>query len=339
VHTRLLLSAGTRARRALTGLVLVAWFPLVLSACGGSGAAEGRWSGPTTVDGGAALVDVSCPTPSSCVVVDGRDSSIRSTQGRWSPPVPITGAGPSGNAGVSVSCGAADSCAAALSGGALPIFDGAAWSGSGVVDGDGTPTSLSCPTSRFCVAVDNAGEVLTYDGSWSAPRTVDSGGDLASVSCTSPSFCLAVSADTPGTAYRFDGQRWSTVPAPNPSTPHGGSEPDVLSWISCATPTYCAALDDFGEVFIWSGHGWSSAITFDDLQDGSDGISCPVRNFCMIVDGNGVAVGLTNGSVGPRRQLDSGAVGLSSVSCVTAERCMAVGGQGRVYTFSSGPMT
>src|ERR1035441_10671539 len=178
--------------------------------------------------------------------------------GRWSSPVPITGAGPSGNAGVSVSCGAANSCAAALSGGAFPIFDGAAWTGSGVVDSDGTPTSLSCPTSRFCVAVDNAGEVLTYNGSWSAPRTVDSGGDLSSVSCTSPSFCLAVSADTPGTAYRFAGERWSTVAVPDPSTPHGGSEPDVLSWISGATPTYALALDHYGEAFIWSGHGWRS---------------------------------------------------------------------------------
>jgi hypothetical protein len=311
----------------------VVWFPLVLSACSGPGAAEGRWSGPTTVEGGTDLVDVSCPTPTSCMVVDGRGGSIRSTHGRWSSPVPITGAGPSGNAGVSVSCGAANSCAAALSGGAFPIFDGAAWTGSGVVDSDGTPTSLSCPTSRFCVAVDNAGEVLTYNGSWSAPRTVDSGGDLSSVSCTSPSFCLAVSADTPGTAYRFAGERWSTVAVLDPSTPHGGSEPDVLSWISCATPTYCVALDDFGEAFIWSGHGWSNAI--NDLQDGSDGVSCPVRDFCMIVDGNGVAVALANGSVGPRRQLDGDTVGLSSVSCVTAERCLAVGGQGRVYTFSS----
>jgi hypothetical protein len=318
------------------GIVSAALFSLMVSACGGSTAAEGQWSGPTTVAGKATLVDVSCPTSSSCVAVDGRDNSVRFMHGRWFFPVPITGAGSSGNASESVSCGAATVCAAALSSGALPIFDGTVWSGSRVVDSDGTPTSVSCPTSRFCIAVDNAGEALTFNGTWSAPIDVDNGGDLASVSCTSPTFCLAVSADTPATAYRFNGERWSSVAAPSPSTPQGGSEPDVLSSVSCANPTYCVALDDFGEAFSWSGRAWSTPILFDDVQDGTDAVSCPVRNFCMIVDGNGVAMTFTDGSVGPRRQLVSGAGGLNSVSCATAAQCVAVGEKGSIYTFTSG---
>jgi len=77
---------------------------------------------------------------------------------------PVTGAGSSfDDAIVAVSCGAARSCAAAVTNGDVPLYDGTTWSASSVVDRDGHLTGLSCPTSRFCVTVDDAGEVLTYD--------------------------------------------------------------------------------------------------------------------------------------------------------------------------------
>ena len=331
--------AAAHERGLFTGLLLFALVPLGLTACGGSSVAEGQWSGPTTLAGGAALLNVSCPTPSTCVVVDGNGGSEALKQGRWTAAIPVTGAGSSfDDAIVALSCGAASSCAAAVTNGDVPLYDGMSWSASSVVDRDGQLTGLSCPASRFCVTVDDAGEVLTYDGRWSEPIDVDGGGDLVSVSCTSLHFCLAVSEDSPATAYRFDGASWSSVAAPNPSTPQGGSEPNVLSWVSCATTDYCVALDDFGEAFIWNGRNWSGAIDFDrNLQDGSDAVSCPSLDFCMIVDENGIAVTLSDGSLGPRTQLDSEAVGLNSVSCATATRCVAVGDKGRVYSFNGRP--
>jgi photosystem II stability/assembly factor-like uncharacterized protein len=45
-------------------------------------------------------------------------------------------------------------------------------------------------------------------------------------------------------------------------------------------------------------------------------------------------VALSDGTLGPRTQLDSEAVGLNSVSCATATRCVAVGDKGRVYIFN-----
>ncbi len=328
-----------RSYGSLSCVLLAACGPLALTACSGTSAAGGLWSGPTIAAEGAALVDVSCPTTSTCTAVDEKGSSVSFIQGGWSPPVPIAGAssGASGNPPIAISCGAAESCAAALGNGGLPLYDGTTWDASEVEDSAGAPTSLSCPTSRFCVAVDDAGQVLTRNGTWTAPIVVDRGGGFASISCTSQTFCLAVTGDTPATAYRFDGKRWSPVAAPNPSTPQGGSEPDILSSVSCATPSSCVALDDFGEAFTWNGHVWSGATAFDDVQDGSDAVSCPTSRFCMIVDGNGVAVSLVEGALGSRHQLDTGAAGLNSISCATATRCVAVGGGGRVYAYSGGP--
>ena len=158
--------------------------------------------------------------------------------------------------------------------GDVPLYDGTTWTASSVVDRDGHLTGLSCPTSRFCVTVDDAGEVLTYDRTWSAPIDVDDGGDLVSVSCTSPHFCLAVSEDSPATTYRFDGATWSSVAVPNPSTPQGGSEPNVLSWVSCATSKYCVALDDFGEAFIRNGRDWSGASPLTKTSRSMDPMLC-----------------------------------------------------------------
>ena len=51
---------------------------------------------------------------------------------------------------------------------------------------------LSCPTTTFCVAVDNAGSAVIFDGhSWSSPAVIDPSA-LSSVSCASATFCMAV---------------------------------------------------------------------------------------------------------------------------------------------------
>ena len=53
-------------------------------------------------------------------------------------------------------------------------------------------TSVSCPTTSFCAAVDLKGNALTYhSGTWSPPENV-TGPCLSSVSCTTATFCIAV---------------------------------------------------------------------------------------------------------------------------------------------------
>jgi hypothetical protein len=74
-------------------------------------------------------------------------------------------------------------------------YDGTSWSSSPAsIDPDDGLSSVSCPTTGFCVAVENSGNALPYDGStWSSPASIDdSGGGLTSVSCTTAGSCAAV---------------------------------------------------------------------------------------------------------------------------------------------------
>ena len=60
------------------------------------------------------------------------------------------------------------------------------WSSPTLVDsGGGGLSSVSCPTVKFCVAVDGAGRAVIHkrNNKWEAPSHVDPGGALTSVSC------------------------------------------------------------------------------------------------------------------------------------------------------------
>jgi hypothetical protein len=92
------------------------------------------------------------------------------------------------------------------------MFNGSAWSPPADVDGSHTLNSVSCASRSFCVAVDQQGDALTFNGrSWSAPaRIAGPNGELVSVSCAARAFCVAVgdaaSADTgtsAGTAFVY----------------------------------------------------------------------------------------------------------------------------------------
>jgi RHS repeat-associated protein len=136
--------------------------------------------------------------------------------------------------------------------------------------------ALSCVSSTYCVAGDNMGHVLTYNGtSWSSAVLIDSGKMLNALSCTSTSFCVAV--DGAGRQLTYNGTSWSTA-----SDIDGTN---VLSAISCTTATSCEATDQSGNVLAYNGT-WGSP---DDI-DGTallHGISCPTTVFCAISEAMG----------------------------------------------------
>jgi len=60
-------------------------------------------------------------------------------------------------------------------------------------------SSVSCPTTSFCVAVDLAGNAYTYNGaSWGVSVRIDSSSAPVSVSCASASFCVVVAEGQSG---------------------------------------------------------------------------------------------------------------------------------------------
>ena len=116
----------------------------------------------------------------------------------------------------------------------------ATWSRGKAIDPfTGRPSAVSCPTVRFCVAVDLSGTVVFYDGkSWSRPVSVDpAGGGLTSISCPTTSFCAAV--DENDNTLIYDGRSWS-----NPV--NVDSRGFSLASVSCAGARFCVAVDRGG---------------------------------------------------------------------------------------------
>jgi hypothetical protein len=106
----------------------------------------------------------------------------------------------------SVSCPTTGFCMAVDSSGHAVALNGSTWGTPALVSPDDL-VSVSCPTSGFCVAVDDQGDYFTYNGSaWNGPNSLDGSGFTA-VSCPSPSFCVAV--DYSGNAFAFNGSAWS----------------------------------------------------------------------------------------------------------------------------------
>lgn len=112
---------------------------------------------------------VSCPSVTFCVAAENLGQIVAYDGTQWSLPVTVD---PS-NYIAALSCASATFCAAVdgllppgfndYSGGSsgqVFIYDGLSWSAPVQVDQFGVVTSLSCPTSTFCVAVDDSGHAV-----------------------------------------------------------------------------------------------------------------------------------------------------------------------------------
>ena len=267
--------------------------------------------------------------------------------GRWNPL--ITGRLRLAFAGVSILLiGAATGC----SGSSAPPGPGAnspaggqpataqsgaapAWGAAAHLDhsqGGEDPTSVSCPSASFCVAVLGSGYAAMYDGTtWSPPTKLSSSssaGEPDSVSCPTVSFCMAVDTRD-SSAFLFNGSTWSSAPVindPVPSTQTG------MASVSCSSPSFCAAVDNGSNAFTFNGTSWSPAAVIDPGNVLST-VSCPSARFCAAVDGNdGNVVTFDGTSWAAPVNIDAEAahsdrtpvlIFLMSVSCLSAVFCVA----------------
>jgi hypothetical protein len=238
---------------------------------------------------------------------------------------------------------------------------------------------VSCVSSTFCVASDDDGSVFTYNGSsWSLPDPVTSSPFNMGVSCASTTFCVAIALDGGGLGFVYNGSTWTQMTIDtNPSidgmdsvscvlgtdfcaalddagsvvfTSDGGtswspyasvdSNPSPVISVSCATTTYCLAVDNVGDGFTYNGTSWST----QDIAGTNDltSVSCTTGSspiICYVVDSEGDFMddpgGTWNGAVG----LDSQG-GLDSVSCVAPGTfCAMVDSHSDqiVYTYNGSP--
>src|SRR5262249_22390513 len=123
--------------------------------------------------------------------------------------------------------------------------------------GSEDPTSVSCPSAGFCMAVLGSGYAATYDGTrWSRPaRLSSSPGHPDSVSCSTASSCMAVDEQA-SAAFMFDGSKWSSAPGVNDLVPNTRTG---MASISCSSPSFCAAVDNGSNAFTFNGTSWSPA--------------------------------------------------------------------------------
>jgi hypothetical protein len=215
--------------------------------------------------------------------------------------------------------------AVALAGVESPAFASGVWSSPTLVDSGGVLASVSCPTVKFCLAVDGGGKAVIHkrNTTWAAPSPVDVGdGGLFSVSCATTVFCMAV--DGVGNAERYSGLKWLRY--------SGIDSGRALDAVSCPKFSFCAAVDADGNALTLRGTTWSSPAAIDGGH-ALMGVACPTVTFCAAVDDSGDALTFNGTSWASPSNIDS-ANALDSVSCPTATLCMAVDNHGNVLTFN-----
>ncbi len=145
----------------------------------------------------------------------------------------------------------------------------------------------------------------------------------------------------PGQIADPSGGSWSV---PSPIDPNG-----ALEAISCASASFCFAVDGEGNYLIYDGSTWSSpspldpqAVAADSLIDTvtAQSVSCPAEGYCVVVEEGGQSALFDEG--GNALVYDHGswtgtpvdqAQTLTSVSCATTSFCAAVDTSGNVLTF------
>ena len=268
----------------------------------------------------ARLMGVSCPEPGMCMAVGDRSGgpALAELWNGKSWAVLSLGSLPGAQVGAlrSVSCASAAACTA--------VGSYASSSSSGTVaerwNGDRwavqvTPPAfaldgVSCAATTACAAVgvDRSGYLvsvaLRWDGTEWAAHPVPypahhADTELSGVSCPSRAACIAVgdydrTGGNPGSAAlaeRWDGSRWSLLPAPSP-----GAAEYRLAGVSCTAAAACMAV----------GTGGPSGL-LAERWDGARWVIVPApRPPAVPVPGSGT---------------------LAGVSCASAASCTAVGWQ------------
>jgi serine/threonine protein kinase len=206
----------------------------------------------------------------------------------------------------------------------------ASWTRPALVDRAGQLSAVDCAAPSLCAAVDNFGDLLTYNGrSWSAPTTTD-GIIFGGVSCPSVSFCEAVGWEVGSGGYvvTLDGRSWGVPQKLDPGF--------KLHSVSCVSASFCAVGASV-DAFTYLDGVWSAPQIVDPADKNGSGIgsvSCVSVSFCLAVDAKGNALVYDNGAWPSPRAIDG--VLLDGVSCVSQSFCVVVGANGNVVVYADG---
>ncbi|HTR90851.1 MAG TPA: hypothetical protein VMI73_03830 [Trebonia sp.] len=294
------------------------------------------WSGAQVLDKATPSV-LSCASATSCMVTDGSTIFVLKGTSWTSSPVP---GGPKHGFTYAVSCPARSFCMAVDWSGAYLTYNGETWSAPQTISSVASAVdAVSCTSPSFCMAVDasNAnglgGHVFIFDGqSWKSEG--QDGLPLSSVSCTDPSFCEMLSYGTSsGGVYTAT---WNGTSIGNGSldTWLGFGPQPGQGEVSCASRTFCAAVDHLGNAFTFNGSTWSSATALDPgLAVTMIGVSCPSARFCAAIDTQGHEYTFNGSTWTAPATIDS--VGMpDAISCTATRFCLMGDLSGYVASFN-----
>jgi len=199
------------------------------------------WSPPITLTGANGLEGVGCAPTGYCAAVDAEGYAYSSDGG-------LAWQGTSGDWGSvsAISCVSSSFCVS-VSGG-ISQWNGDQWTQPTPYGSTASFAGVSCPTAAFCMAVDQSGQALQWNGqSWSAlvriepgqPSTNSIGVSPTGVSCPTAGYCAAV--DDSGGVIQWSNGTWTR------------SDVDAgvhLMSISCPTVSFCVAVDQSGNVLV-----------------------------------------------------------------------------------------
>ena len=293
------------------------------------------WSAATPLDPGKPSV-LSCASPTYCMVTDGSTVFVLTGISWASSPAPNA---PVHGFTYSISCPTPSFCLAVDWSGAYLTYNGTTWSTPQTINSLASEVdSVSCPSPSFCLAVDASndndlgGHIFLFNGhTWS--YVAQDGLPLSSVSCTGPDFCEMLTYDSDGTV---DTATWNGTTVLNGSldTYLGFGPVPGVGQVSCATRTFCVAVDQLGNALTYNGSTWSTATALDPGWTADmTGVSCPTTTFCVAIDAGGHEYTFNGSTWTAQATIDSAGTP-QSISCTTSHFCLMGDLSGNVATFN-----
>lgn len=203
------------------------------------------------------------------------------------------------------------------------------WSKPAVVDasdGGGGLQSISCATTAtLCATFNWTGELFIFNGRrWrnAGVELVDQLNEPTDVSCV-PAQCMIV--DDANDVYVFTGHSLKRTYVNG----YG------FSSVSCATRTFCAAVDENAEL-TYNGRTWKSSVVGDQGGGSMNVVDCPSRDFCAA--GGDVAMATFDGTSWRAEglPLPDPADSILQLSCSASSFCVAISSDGDWVRYQHG---
>jgi hypothetical protein len=282
---------------------------------------------------------LSCMSTTSCMVTDGRDVfMVNASVTTWT--TEQAPGGPFHGFPYSISCPTASFCLAADWSGAYLTYNGKTWSSPQSISTlAGAVDSVSCLSATFCMAVDASdrnglgGDVFVFKGtSWTWAG--QDGLPLSSVSCTSTTYCEMLTYGSDGTVSSAFWNGTNVYNTQALDTYQGFGTAPGQGELSCASRTFCVAVDQLGNAFTYNGSTWSGATALDPgFIVTADAVSCATTTFCVATDAGGHEYTFNGTSWTAAQTIDTAGTP-QAVSCTATHFCAMADLSGNVATFN-----